>query len=140
MRRLAPLVLIATLGCAAFDEPENIEVSIEAPITVDVDQEFDLVVTVKNTSASTQTLVDLDIGEDYLEGVAVRRMDPAFSDALGGFGTMTYSMDLALPPGQEVTITIAAYAAHAGDYSASLDLCINSAVSCLYYPVRTVVR
>ncbi len=140
MRRLALLALIATLGCAAFAEPENIEVSIDAPVSVSVGQAFEVVLTVKNTGPSNQTLVDMDIGEDYLEGVVVQKMDPPFKDALDAFGIMTYSMDLALPPEQEITVTISAYAAHAGDYSGSIDLCINSAVSCLYYPVRTIIR
>ena len=40
----------------------------------------------------------------------------------------------------EVTVAISAYAAHAGDYAGDIDFCINSAVSCLSYPVRTIIR
>ena len=143
MRRLAPFVLIASLGCSAFKEPENVDIRVDAPLSVQVDQEFDITLTIRNTGASAQTLVDLDIADEYLEGVVVSEMDPPFSDATHvGFGdnTQSYSMDITLPAGQEVTVTISAYAAHAGDYAGDIDFCINSAISCLSYPVRTIIR
>ena len=45
-------------------------------------------------------------------------------------------MDLPLLPGREVKVTIRAFAAHSGD----IDFCINSAISCVAYPVRTIIR
>lgn len=142
MRRLAPLALIALLGCGAFDVPENVEVTVEAPVTVGVDQEFDLVLTVRNTGSSALTLVDLDIADEYLEGVVVRTMSPAFKDAMHVpiDNTQSYSMELAVPAGQEVTVTIGAYAAHEGDFAGDVDFCIDSTVACISYPVRTLVR
>ena len=140
--RLALLVLVASLGCEAFEVPENVDISVDAPASVQVDQEFYIILTIRNTGSSTQTLVDVDIADEYLEGVMVRETDPAFKDAMHVpfDNTQSYSMDITLPAGREVTVTISAYAAHAGDYAGDIDFCINSAVSCLSYPVRTIIR
>ena len=142
MRRLAPLLLVASLGCGALEHPENVEIRVEAPFSIDVNQAFEVVLTVKNTGSSNQTLVDVDIADEYLEGVVVSAMDPAFKEAMHipFDNTQSYSMDLALPPGQEITITISAFAAHTGDYAGDIDFCINSELSCLSYPVRTIIR
>lgn len=142
MRRLAPLVLIASLGCGAFEEPQNVEISIDVPVSVSVDQEFNIVLTVKNTGSTTRTLAYVDVADEYLEGVVVRGMDPAFKSAehIPFDNTESYSLDVALPPAQEVTVTVSAYAAHTGDYAGDFDFCIDSAVSCLSYPVRTIIR
>ncbi len=142
MRRLTFLLLVASLGCEAFETPENIEISIDSPASVDEDQRFNIALTIRNTGPSTQTLVDVDIADEYLEGVVVRDMEPAFKDVMHVpfDNTQSYSLDLALPAGRDVHIRISAYAAHAGDYAGDIDFCINSAVSCLSYPVRTVIR
>jgi hypothetical protein len=142
MRRLAPLLFVALLGCGAFDMPENVDISIDSPVSVGVDEEFQIVLTINNTGPSTQTLVDLDVADAYLEGVVVREIDPTFSDAMHVpfDNTQSYSMDLALPAAQTVKVTISAYAAHVGDFGGDIDFCINSAVACLSYPVRTIIR
>ena len=142
MCRLVLLVLVASLGCEAFEVPENVDIRVDTPVSVQVDQEFYITLTIRNTGSSTQTLVDVDIADEYLEGVVVRETDPAFKDAMHVpfDNTQSYSMDITLPAGREVTVTISAYAAHAGDYAGDIDFCINSAVSCLSYPVRTIIR
>jgi hypothetical protein len=133
---------MAALGCGAFEAPANVEINIEMPVSVNVDQEFKIVLTVRNTGSSPQTLVDVDIADEYLEGVVVRAIEPAFKDAMHVpfDNTQSYSMDVLLPPAQEVSVTISAYAAHGGDYAGDIDFCINSAVSCLSHPVRTIIR
>jgi hypothetical protein len=142
MRRLAPFLFVALLGCGTFEMPENVDISIDAPVSVMVDEEFQIVLTINNTGPSAQTLVDLDVADEYLEGVVVREIDPAFSDAMHVpfDNTQSYSMDLALPASQAVKVTISAHAAHAGDFGGDIDFCINSAVACLSYPVRTIIR
>ena len=77
-----------------------------------------------------------------MTGVVVKSMDPPFSGAehIPIDNTQSYSLDLPLPPGREVVITISALAAHEGDYAGDFDFCINSAYSCLSYPARTIIR
>jgi hypothetical protein len=143
MRRLAaPALLSLLVGCGAFELPEDVEVRAEAPVSASTDEAFKVVLTVRNTGSETKTLVDVDIADEFLEGVVIQSMDPPFKDAMHipFDNTQSYSMDLPVPPGQTVTVTVNAYAAHAGDWSGDVDFCIDSAVSCISYPMRTIVR
>lgn len=143
MRRLAYLVLaLSFAGCEAFETPENITISIDAPTTVSADQEFDVVLTVSNTASASQQLVDVDVADEWLEGIVIAGMDPDFKDSfhVPVDNTQSYNLDLSIPPGGSVTVTISAMAAHAGDWAGDIDFCINSSISCLSRPVRTIVR
>jgi hypothetical protein len=139
------VVLVGVLALIALaiwmKEPTGVEVSVDAPIQVTVGERFTIAALVENVSDEPQTLVDLDIAGSYLEGVAVERTDPAFSDAmhLPLDNSVSYSFDIAIPTGGELAVTLHVYAAHTGDYSGDIDFCINSAVACLSYPVRTLV-
>jgi hypothetical protein len=142
MRRYAAPVLIALLGCGAFEPPQDVEVRADGPVSVEADQEFQVVLTVKNTGTATKTLVDVDIADEWLAGVVVTKMDPPFTDAFHVpiDNTQSYSLDRPIEPGAELKVVISAYAAHAGDFAGDVDFCIDSGMSCLSYPMRTLVR
>jgi hypothetical protein len=142
MRRFAAPLLIALLGCGAFEPPQDVEVSADLPVSVDADQPFEIVLTVRNTGTASKTLVDVDIADEFLEGVAVTAMDPPFKDAMHVpiDNTQSYSLDVPIPAGEELTVTVSAFAAHSGDWAGDVDFCIDSGVSCVSYPMRTIVR
>jgi hypothetical protein len=52
---------------------------------------------------------------------------------------VSYSFDLVVPTGGELVVTLYVLAVHAGDFSGDIDFCINSAVACVSYPVRTLI-
>ncbi len=144
MKRLnCPLTLLI-LGCGILgcSGPENIEVTVDSPTTIKQGERFAIRVSVRNTGASEQTLVDLDIADEFLKGVVIESSDPPFSQSMhiSVDNTISYSYDLAIPPGKEISITLSAYAAYQGDYSGEFDFCINSETSCLSYAVRTIVE
>jgi hypothetical protein len=122
--------------------PSNVELFVDAPATVQEGQDFTIVVRVKNTAPETQTFVDLDIADEYLEGIVIKSTQPAFSDAMHVpiDNTVSYSLGLPVPAGKEVKVTLRAAAVRSGDFSGDFDFCINSEITCLPYPVRTVVR
>lgn len=127
------------LGCSS---PENIEVAVDSPTSIKQGERFAISVSVRNTGRSEQTLVDLDIADEFLKGVVIEGSDPPFSESehIPLDNTISYSYDLAIPPGREISITLSAYAAYQGDYSGEFDFCINSMVSCVFYTVRTIVE
>ena len=129
---------LLSLGCS----PENIQISVESPTTVKKDERFVIQTSARNTATTPQTLVDIDVGEEYLEGIVIESTEPPFSEAMHIpiDNTMSYSFDLAIAPGEEVVVIFHAYAAQAGDHSSEVDFCINSETSCLYYPIRTIVQ
>ena len=87
-------------------------------------------------------LLDLDIAGEYLKGILIESSNPPFSQSehLPFGGWISYSYNLALPPGKEISVTLFAHAAQQGDYSGEFGFCINNMHSCLYYPVRTIVE
>jgi hypothetical protein len=96
---------------------------------------------VKNASRSPRKLVDVDVADAYLVGIAIERSEPPFSQAshVPLDNTMSHTFNLTIPPGAEVVVTFHAQAVRAGDYSGDVDVCIDSQIRCLSYPIRTVV-
>ena len=138
---LGIMLLAGVAGVLTEPKPENVEVAVDWPTAVEREVRFEIQVHVYNTAAIEQTLVTLG-ADEYLKGIVIESSDPPFSE----FGHIplasgtSYSYDLAIPPGREISITLFAYAAHRGDYAGEFHLCINSTTSCLYYSVRTIVE
>jgi uncharacterized protein (DUF58 family) len=142
------LLLIVFAFAATFlglrwlsEEPEGVRVEVTAPLEVAVGERFDVVATVENTSDSTRTLVDLDIAQTYLAGLAVETSRPSFRNAshIPLDETLSHSYDLPIRPGQEAKIVLSVLAVREGDFSGDFDFCIDSEVRCLSYPARTIV-
>ena len=125
-------------GCS----PTGGKVSADAPPMVAKGERFEIRAKVLNTSGKQQTLCDLDIADGYLEGIIIEDTKPDYSEAwhIPIDNTMSYSFDLAIPPGEETVVVLTAYAAKRGDYSGELDFCINTEFNYLSAPVRTIVE
>ncbi len=138
------IALIAGLFCLGHlaREPGDVEVAIEAPLEVSQGERFTIVVRVRNGAGKKRTLVDLDVADEYLSGIVIENSQPPFKDAMHVpiDNTLSYSFDIPIAAGGETVVEFAAYAAHRGDFQGDIDFCIDSGVSCLSYPVRTLVR
>lgn len=123
-------------------EPEGVRVEVTAPLEVTVGDQFEVVAAVRNLSDSRHTLVDLDIAQEYLAGLAVQGSQPPFRDAshVPIDHTVSHSYDLTIRPDEEAKIVLSVVAVREGDYSGDFDFCIDSEVHCLSYPARTIVR
>jgi len=127
---------------ASREFPEAMRVEVEAPLSVAAGEPFEIVARLSNDDDEAHTLVDLDLSESYLAGIAVVRTDPPFSDAMRVpiADMQSYSFDLAVPVGKVVEVRFHAVAAHPGDHNGSFDFCIDNEYTCTSYPVRTLVR
>lgn len=138
------LALIAGVLCFGnmVKEPGEVEVAIEAPLEVSQGDRFTIVVRVRDISGKKRTLVDLDVADEYLAGVVIERTRPPFKDAMHVpiDNTLSYSFDIPFAAGEEAVVEFDAFAAHSGDYHGDIDFCIDSALSCVSYPVRTLIR
>ena len=141
-RRLLIPILLFGLLLVACAVPENIEIGVTAPITISQLQRFQIEATARNTGSAVQTLVSLDIADEYLQGIVIESSTPPFANAFHVpiDNTMSYSFDLPIQPGAEVTVLFQAFAAHPGDFAGEVDFCINSETSFVSYPVRTIVQ
>ncbi len=139
---LAVLLTGPLLGCSVTNGPSNIVVSVEAPLRVKAGADFEIKARVKNTAASTQTLVSIDISEKYLNGIAIQRTDPPFLEAsqIPIVNTTSYRYDLKLQSQEEKVITLVASALKKGDHVGEADFCINTDYSFLTHPIRTFVE
>lgn len=133
------LLLFLVPSC---DEIENIEILIEAPAVVEEDEEFDVLVKILNTSDSEQTLLSIDIANQYLKGIMVLNIDPVYKESMRIpiFNSMNYSYNHSLPPGDTAVFFVACKAIATGDFSGDFEFCINNDMDILSRNVRTVVK
>lgn len=140
------LLVLGIGGCFVFvlyvsNLPEAVEVTVDAPGRVEEGEAFEIVARVRNTGQKPRTLVDLDLADEYLEGIAITDTEPDHTDSMHVpiDNTVSYSFGMTVEPGDEAVVTFQAHAAHAGDWSGDFDFCIDSVVRCLPRHVRTVV-
>jgi hypothetical protein len=135
-------LLLAIILFLQACSPQGVKVSADVPPTVSKGERFEIRAKVLNTSQETQTLCDLDIADEYLDGIIIESTRPRYSEAwhVPIDNTMSYSFDLAIPPGEEKVVVLSAYAARPGDYSGEVDFCINTELNYLSAPVRTIIE
>jgi len=78
--------LAATAGCDAVEQiasgPKDVTIQVNAPLHVKVREEFVVEVRVQNTASRAQRLDSIDVGDRYLQGVAIQSTEPAFKQSL----------------------------------------------------------
>jgi hypothetical protein len=133
------VLLLILSGCT---EPKDVEVNVDAPLQVMIDKEFVITATVKNTASKEQKLVSLDIGDEYLKGIAIVKTEPDNSESrhIPLDNTVTYTFNIPVKPGKEIKVTFYAKALKKGDFNSEIDFCINNEVSFLSKSIRTVVQ
>jgi hypothetical protein len=140
------LGLVAAGGCDAVEEiasgPKDVVVQVNAPLHVTVKQEFVVEVRVQNTAARSQSVHSIDIGDPYLVGVAIQRTEPAFKQSVHVplVNMQSYEFGHPIAAGGEQVVKFYAVAVKAGDYSATVDVCINGPSVCQSHPIRAVVE
>jgi hypothetical protein len=67
-------VAAVSLGCT----PENINVNIVAPLQVTKGEEFVFEIHVQNTLEQAQLPHSIDISDDYIAGIAIKKTEPPF--------------------------------------------------------------
>jgi len=135
-------LILSSVFCTLFETPEDVQLFAEAPSAVRKGERFEIFARVINMASETQVLIDLDVADEYLEGVVIESSRPMFWDAyhVPVDDTISYSYDIDIAPGEEVWVVFEAYAAKVGDYAGDIDFCINSEVTCLSYRIRTIIE
>ncbi len=121
--------------------PQNITIQVDAPLEVSRGDQFVVTIRIENTADETQVLHSIDIWDQYLQGIAIVSTEPAYRQAyhIPIDNTQSFEFYLDILPHETITITLNATAVAPGDFNSFLDACINSDVSYLTYPIRTVV-
>jgi len=154
----ARILLSAGIGCAVLlvagivvgvlvvrwllQEPENVVISVNVPEKIRKGRQFTFDVVVRNTAARPQLLHSIDIYDDLLAAVAIERTDPPFTEVtpLPADDTVSYEFKQTIPAGETATVRFHARAREAGDFQSFADICINSGVSFLTWPIGIVIE
>jgi len=129
------------LEAGAYEVPEGWGVETDYPTTAAVGDEIVITVTATNNTGEDQVLHSVDIGETYLEGVAIVDTEPAYSDSfLLDDGTYTHFFIMDVADGESATVTFTGRALLAGDYQGAFDVCIDDGLTCNFLQVRTVIE
>ena len=139
---VAPLLLVGSCIAWLLEEPENVDITVEAPLTVMKGEPFVIDIQVTNTSEEPQLLHSVDVYDAYLKGIAIEHTEPKYLQAFHVpiDNTQSYEFKQEIPPGGTVTVRFHAVGVKPGDYSAYVDVCINTGTNFLTYPLRTVVE
>jgi len=143
---IAGVLCISCIGGIAWvysiaKAPENITIQVDAPLDVRNGDQFVVTIQIENTADETQVLHSIDVWDHYLEGIAIVSTEPAYRQSyhIPIDNTPSFEFYLDIGPHETLTITFSATAVSPGDFNSFFDACINSDISCLTYPIRTVV-
>ena len=120
---------------------EGIDIKMNIPITVNTNEEFVTQITVTNTLNNSQTLVSIDIGDKYLEGIALLKTEPDFTEQMHVpiDNSVSYSFGKEIGSQESITIDLYWKALYEGEFSDDIDFCINSDFTFISKGARTKV-
>ena len=133
------LPLSCLLACSAI---ENVDVFVDAPAVVQLDDDFEITMKLVNTANKSQKLASIDIADSYLNGIMVIKTAPEYRESMRiPIGNMmSYVYKHSLPPGDTVVFVLYCKAVDTGDFMGDFDFCINSDFNFMSKNVRTIVK
>jgi hypothetical protein len=149
---LIPLIitLALTLFSITFGEKklfadergsDAVKLSVTSPSVVKNGSDFIIKAVLKNTGTKTHTFVNLDIDNEYLKGVSIRKTQPQYSSKENYIDEITtFEFGKELKPGEEFIIEITATAGMEGSFKGDFDFCIDSDVEYVTFTIDTEVK
>jgi hypothetical protein len=125
---------------------EEVTVSWDVPVDMNVDETFGFLIAITNISSAPAELLNIDFSTNYLRGLLVETTDPPYINTFeyppvgGGEMFQSYSFNMPIAPGETLTIAFNGRAVLAGDFTGSILVCINSGVNCKTNIVRTIIK
>jgi hypothetical protein len=141
MKKVFLLLALAPLLSGCFGV-KNVDVSIAAPRTVSIGQEFEVLLSITNTADEDQSLNSVDIENVYLEGIEVLGSDPEYYESFGidMDNTVSYSYEINIRPGETLVVMFYCKAISAGKFEGKMDVCINTGFNYESVDVSTTVE
>ena len=116
----------ATIGLFSYfgREPEGLAMQIEYPWTVQVNESFELIMTLRNSGDSTITIQEIDLDEalggSILDGSVVERTDPPMEKDYSIPGIKSFLFNQSIGPGETQEIVFYLRAIEAGDFGGTV--------------------
>jgi hypothetical protein len=123
---------------------EEVAVRLDVPATMDIGEDVEFRIVVTNITSETVKVNSVDISTNYLSGMVIQFTEPSFTE-IYQYSWMnetfqTYYFDVSVPAQETVTIVFHGRAVSGGDFSGSMDVCINTFFNCKKNIVRTVIE
>ena len=148
------LVIGMVLGCVSSiggllwltRAPQNVAVSVDAPIQLEAGDKAEFVVNVTNHNEDMIRIKGIDIGADYLHGITIVSVTPDYEnyfppdETIFGEAFQNYYFSIPIEPGDTVSVTFSGKTIASGDFGGSVEICIDSDFSCISKVIRTVVK
>jgi len=124
-----------------YEVPDGLVAVVDAPTRVAVGEQFDVTVTITNSTGEDQFLHSIDVSEEYLDGSVVLSVDPTFTDSFPlDDGTVTHFLEADVLAGEELVVTFSMEALKTGDFGGAFDVCFVEGFTCSYLQIRTIVE
>jgi hypothetical protein len=124
---LLALVGLAVVGLVGLflivPEQPTLDVRVNAPETVPMGKEFDLVLHTRNLHDEPIRLDSIDVDLAFLEGFEVVSVDPTPSDVMDFLGQRCWSFADTVSPGEGLDVTYRLKAVQPGHYAGDMDVC-----------------
>lgn len=123
------------------DEPENVQIDLNAPISVPAGEPFAVEIEVTNLLTETQVLDSIDLSLDYLEFISVVEVRPSAVDSfeVPVVRFYSYTFEEEIDTSEHVTVVFEMVGETEGEYSGTIDVCINDGGSCQSLDVETTI-
>jgi hypothetical protein len=140
--KISLLTLIIFTFLAACTEIKDIHIEMDLPLKVQNDNEFIITVKLKNLADKSQELVSIDIGDDYLKGIAIIKTEPSYNNSIHIpiDNSVSYSFEKDVASGDSIVVRFYCKTILVGDFSDEIDFCINSDYNFLTKMARTIVE
>lgn len=123
---LVGVAVVVLLVAHVSQDPKEMRLVVDAPVSVERGKEFALVVSVINDRPGQFLEVSsIDIGEEYLKGFTVISCEPPFSGSthVPIDESRSYEFKHRIPPGATNQFAFKLQARKAGRYSGEIDAC-----------------
>ncbi|MBN1470709.1 MAG: hypothetical protein JW925_02945, partial [Syntrophaceae bacterium] len=124
----------------AFTEPADVEVNVDMPKVVKVNEEFNINFIIKNKAEKTEEFQGLDIDKDLIKSMTILASKPNYQSAYVGkaTGNQIYKYYLPLSGKSETNVNIKASIIEPGLIRGKLTIFINSRAN--PYPHRFEIK
>ena len=152
-RVIAGVLLLCTVGTAVVligmriifgttvNEPTSIEVKVDGPAEVALNEPFAVTIRVSNLLTTSQTLHSFDLDTTYLENVQLNGSTPAYQSVhslpLTRFDSYRYFETL--PPNTTTAVELQFVGQKAGRFSGLIDICLDDGNLCMVRPLETTI-
>jgi hypothetical protein len=126
---------------SVLKEPATLDVQLEAPAQVRLNEPFAMTLSLTNLITASQTLHSIDLDNGFVKNVRLQNSVPSFTDRqvlpLAQFTTFVFSQEI--PAEHQIVVTLQFVGERVGKFTGVMDICLADGTLCLAVPLETAV-